>query len=697
MKIIIAEKPIAAKRIADILGKNKAVKLGPIQAYQLSDSIVIPLKGHVLDVDFPKAMNNWQNTALKDLVDANIEYTPSLAGIKKALSKYAKEAELLIIATDYDREGESIGKEAIDMVKAENPRIKIKRAKFSALTEEDVKQAFENLSDFDFNLADAADSRREIDLIWGAVLTRYISLASNRLGRSFLSVGRVQTPALALVVDREKEIKAFEPKDFWTVSIDCVKNSQDFIAVYEQEKLFDKVRAERTAALKSNTALVRKVEKKSQKANPPAPFNTTEFMRAAANLGIQPQRAMSIAEKLYMEGLISYPRTDNTYYPASLKLKDVLKKISAVSDFKEYAEKLMKKKTLIPSFGKKETTDHPPIYPVEKADKKKLEQQDWKIYELVCRRFMATLSEPAEMELTRADLDYCTENFVANGKVILKAGWREVYPYSKSEDKLLPELAEGEKVKVKGIKMEQKQTKPKPRYSAAALIKLMEDAGIGTKSTRHEILQKLVNRGYITGNQNFTPSEVAFVVIDTLEKYAEEITSPEMTAQLEKEMDEVEKAEKKKTDVVANSRAMLHKVLSKLDVHNQNIGQNIKNAVIKDDLVGKCPLCGDNLKIIRTHRGTRFVGCSGYAKGCRCSYPLPAKGKITVLGKLCPDCNLQVISVQYFKKRPFEMCINHKCKSKANWGKNKPAEKKDESEPPAAEEPAPVESSEEEQ
>ena len=235
MQLIVAEKPIAAKRIADILGKPKKKKISSIDVFELGGKVIVPLKGHAVDVDFPKELNNWQKTKLSDLIDGEIKYSTSLRGIQKALHSYAN-ADELIIATDYDREGESIGKEAIDIVQKKNKKIKIKRAKFSALTPTEVKKAFDNLVDFDYNLADAADTRREIDLIWGAVLTRYVSLTSGKLGKSFLSVGRVQTPALGLVVDREKEIQAFKPEDFWTLSIGCEKNKEKFNAVYEKSR-----------------------------------------------------------------------------------------------------------------------------------------------------------------------------------------------------------------------------------------------------------------------------------------------------------------------------------------------------------------------------------------------------------------------------------------------------------------------------
>jgi len=676
MRIIVAEKPIAAKRIADILGTPKTVLKGNVECHVLDNTVVIPLKGHLTNVDFPHEYKDWNKTDLNSLANADIHYDINNKAIAKAMESFASQCDELDIATDYDREGESIGKEAIDIVKAKNPNIRVFRAKFSALTPEEVNAAFSKLTDFSYDLADSADTRREIDLIWGAVLTRYVSIAARRFGKEFLSVGRVQTPALAIVVQREKEIKAFKPEPFWMVYIICDKKGKKFVAHHEEDKIFDKKKAADLAAVKSSIARVKGIEKKRLEMKPPGPFNTTEFLRAASMIGYQPQMAMSIAERLYMNGLVSYPRTDNTVYPPSINIKSILQKLTNSKEFGEMAQSILSQKKITPTQGKKKATDHPPIYPVEVVDKSKLNKYEWKIYELIVRRFFATLSSSAEIETVKVLLDYEGQNYIARGKTIIAAGWREYYTYSKSEEVILPELEESEIVSVTNIKNEQRETKPQPRYTPAALIKLLDELNLGTKSTRAEILQKLIDRGYIEGRQNFTPSNVAFGVIDALEQYVPDVTKPDMTAKLEKEMDKIEKGKRRKEDVVLESRKLLTKVLNHLLEHKDSIGEKLKESLKADNILGKCPSCGGNLITIRMRKGTRFVGCSGYANGCRTSFPLPAKGTIRPLGTLCKVCNLPEIEVQYFNRRPFRMCINHKCASKADWGKKKA--KKDE-------------------
>ena len=676
LKLIISEKPLAAEQIAKILSNGKAVRklIGRVASWSFDKNserfLVIPMKGHIVNVDFPPEFKNWASTGLEKLAMTQVVYAPTELDYVDAIKTAAKDASEVILATDFDVEGESIALEAVDIIKQVNPEIVVKRSVFSAITQEDLTKAFNDLKSLNVNMAESANARREIDLVWGAVLTRYISMVSNRYGKDFLSIGRVQTPALAICVDREKEILNFKPKPFWVVSLDCDKNNEKFTAVHEEEKFFDKKRAETVAALKHSMAEVLSVEKKKMEIKPPGPFNTTEFLRAASALGFQPVFAMSVAEKLYMQGFISYPRTDNTEYPGSLILRDVLKKLSAVPDFKEHAGKLLEQKKLVATKGAKKATDHPPIYPVEAVSKEKLSKLDWKVYELVARRFMATVAPASEIETVKAVLDYGGEHFVARGKTVLSAGWREFYPYSQVEETFLPLLKARDSVKVDSINIKEDATKPKPRYTPAALLKLLEDLNLGTKSTRAEILQKLIDRGYLQGKANFTPSQIAFAVIDALEHNAKAITRPEMTAGLEQEMEFISEGKKQKQEVVEESRELLLKVLKALEENRSKISERMRGAFASANVLGKCPNCSKDLYMIRMPRGTRFVGCKGYKDGCRTSFPLPAQGTVTPLGTLCPTCSLPMIRVEVFRRRPYEMCINHKCASKEAWKKN---------------------------
>ena len=354
----------------------------------------------------------------------------------------------LIVATDFDREGELIGVEVVELLKDHNKNISnIKRAKFSAITGYEIKNAFENLAEVNYDLSNAGETRQIIDLIWGAVLTRFISLTSNRLGKDFLSIGRVQSPTLALLVDREKEIQNFVSKPYWKIIADCKKN-ESFKATHSKGQFWDekKVKTLFEKIKSSKEGTVKKVDKKVKRELPPSPFNTTSFLESATYLKVSAARAMSIAEELYMDGLISYPRTDNTVYPNSLNIKGILEKLRQ-SDFSEEANEVIVNRRSRPTRGKKQTTDHPPIHPVGVPGAKKLSGDSKKIYELIVRRFLATLSKDAVSESVKASIDIDGEIFNAEGYRLIEANWRKIYTYFREKRKLYLSLLKARKLR----------------------------------------------------------------------------------------------------------------------------------------------------------------------------------------------------------------------------------------------------------
>ena len=227
MHLIVTEKNIAARRIAAILApktpKKDRVSGVDVYRYEIGsgenrqETAVVGLSGHIVGIDFPKEYNNWQKVDAKALIDAEIITTPINRKIVTALKSLGKEASRVTIGTDYDREGELIGVEALNIIKKVNPDVPFDRVRYSAITPKAIEVAFSNPTNVDFNLADAGHSRQVIDLVWGAALTRYISLAAGRLGKMFLSVGRVQSPTLSLIVDREKERNIFVPTPYWEI------------------------------------------------------------------------------------------------------------------------------------------------------------------------------------------------------------------------------------------------------------------------------------------------------------------------------------------------------------------------------------------------------------------------------------------------------------------------------------------------
>src|ERR687889_358268 len=510
-------------------------------------------------------------------------------------------------------------------------------------------------------LAAAGEARQDIDLIWGATLTRWVSRATKRYGNAFLSVGRVQSPTLVLIADRERERRAFVPVPYWELEV-TLENGEPFTVRHQTERFKDEARANNAYENITDKATVEEVQQKSATRKPPAPFNTTAFLTAASSIGFSPSRAARIAEDLYTDGYISYPRTDNTVYPRSLDLREVLGYLKGVEGAGQHAERLLAQEKLSPTRGKKETTDHPPIYPTGYASKNSMRDDRWKIYQLVVRRFLATLSAPAKTLRTTLRFDSGGEPLVTGGTVVTKEGWLGVYPYSRRADEEIPDLSEGDVVEVVGKEILSKETQPPGRYGAGRLITVMEDLGLGTKATRPNIIQNLYDRGYVHDDP-LVPTEKGMGVAHALTDFASEIASHEMTAELERNMDEISEGKVSKDSVVDSSRDVLRRVYDHLQSSETEFADIVWEGIRTDETIGKCPESGHDL-IIRRNRKSRkrFVGCTGYPD-CRVTYPLPQRGEIIPLGTRCEACGSPEIKV-LGGKRPWVTCINMDCPKK---------------------------------
>ena len=717
MKLIVTEKNDAAGQIARLLsdsGKPKADKVYDTPVYRFrrggEDCVTIGLRGHILQPDFPPELKfndeegwfgvtaegevlpadvpdglarppydtkrkpylkdgidikGWKIASLPYLVWAPIEKTPAEKGIIRSLKNLAKKADSVVIGTDFDREGELIGSDALHQIREVAPDVPVSRARYSAFTKAEIDHAFNNLVELDQDLADAGESRQYIDLIWGAVLTRYLTTARFSGFGNTRSAGRVQTPTLALVVERERERMAFKPEDYWVIFGEASHGEDGpFKVSHTTARFWDKDAADAAYAnvAQAKEARVTAVERKSRTQRPPAPFNTTSLQAAAAAEGISPARTMRLAESLYMDGLISYPRVDNTVYPSSLDLKDCVRTISKVPQYAPTCKALLSQPKLTATRGKQETTDHPPIYPTGAADPEKLQPAAWKLYNLIARRFLATLMGPATIEGTKVTFDVNGEPFQASGNVLANPGFRSIYPYGLKKDDQLPELHEGDVCDVEKMDLLAKQTEPPARYSQGKLIQEMEKRGLGTKSTRASIIDTLYQRKYLK-NDPCEPSQLGMAIIDALNTYAPRITTPEMTSELEDDMTKVAEGTDTQTQVVTHSRALLAGMMDGLIEHTEDLSEAIADAVTADAKIGVCPKCGRDL-VVKTSAKTRgsFAGCMGWPD-CDVTYPLP-QGRIEALegeAAVCPDCGAPRIKVQPFRQKAYETCINPAC------------------------------------
>lgn len=661
----MAEKNAAASKIAAILsgGEARREMVGKTPLYRFTSGgaewTVLGLRGHIVEWDYPKKLSSWSKVDPKDLVWAEPEKKNTQKGIVEALRSAARGADDFVVATDYDREGELIGLEALDIIREVNPDAPIRRARFSALTAEEVTDAFARTSDLDRPLARSAESRQLIDLAWGATLTRLVSRAARQRWRDYLSIGRVQSPTLALIVEREAEIEAFEPEPFWDLRATFEKGDA-FVGEHGHGRFWNQEEAEALYQRLEGAleATVREYATSRKQDRPPAPFNTTAFIAQATRLGLSAYRAMSVAEDLYNAGFISYPRTDNTVYPKSLPLSEILHRLEG-SGLGEEVARLRQERRPAPTRGKKEATDHPPIHPVEAASRGKLKGDRWKVYELVVRRFLATLAPDALVESSKATLEVRQEAFRASGQRLLKPGWRAYYPYRPLKEQPLPPLEEGEKVAVLEVELAEGETKPPARFSQGRLIQEMEKQGLGTKSTRHETIQKLYNRRYVHGDP-LQPTPSGRSLIGALQDHAKEITEAKMTALLEEEMGAIAEGAKDLEEVVKESREMLEDSVATLQRHEKEIGKQIQEALQEQRVMGTCPECGSRLIIRRSRKGGRpFVGCEGYPE-CTVTYGLPNRGHVEPAGKTCEACGVPMARVT-FGRRFEDRCINDAC------------------------------------
>jgi DNA topoisomerase-1 len=657
--LIVAEKNISARRIAQILaGGQKVVekKDAGVSTYSFGDTTTVGLRGHVVEVDFEPGYENWRSEQYtpRSLIDAKTIKVPTEKRIVALLQKLARHADRVTIATDFDTEGELIGKEAYELVRAVNRNVKVDRSRFSAITPQEIKTAFANTTDLDFALASAGEARQSIDLMWGASLTRFISLAARRGGNNILSVGRVQSPTLSMIIDREKEIEKFVPETYWQLGLLTEKAGEQIEARHTNGRFKEQKSAELARDRTKEPLVVTEVREGTKQDRSPSPFDTTTYIVAAARLGFSAANAMRIAEELYMNGYISYPRTDNTVYPASLDLNGILATIKN-SPFKKDVEWTIAHRRPEPIRGKKSSTDHPPIHPTGVATKEGIGDDAFRIYELVLRRFLATLAPDALWQTLKVNFDAGGETYTTTGGRLIEPGWHAVYPFSEAKETILPAFAVWEKLPIRKVSLDEKETMPPARYTQSKLIQRMEELGLGTKSTRHEVIAKLVSRKYVEGNP-LRPTLVGRVVTEALEHNADAITKPDMTQTIEAHMQQIKESKRTRDDVIKESRSMLHAAFDQLEANEQVIGDDIRDRTAEELNLGRCPVCGGTLAIKHLRGSTQFIGCSRYPE-CTFNIGLPVTqwGWAVRTDDICEKHHLHFVRLVRKGARPWDI------------------------------------------
>src|SRR3989344_1219629 len=529
VELIITEKPSSAQKLAEALSDGKPVKKGAKDCsyYEITHNkkkiFVASAVGHLYGL-VEKDKKGWTYPIFDIEWEANYKTSDELSYTKKyvdMIESLAKKSDEFTIACDYDIEGEVIG---LNLIRFACKKKDGNRMKFSTLTTPDLVEAYEKkLKHLDWGQAKAGETRHILDWFYGINLSRALTSSVKAAGSfKVMSIGRVQGPALKLLVDREKEIKSFKPEPFWEINLIGSIKSNKVEASHTKGKIFDKKTAQDifNKIKDHKEAVVKEVKRSKREQAPPYPFDLTTLQTESySQFKITPRETLAIAQSLYLGGVTSYPRTSSQQLDPKLGFKNILTHLSKQSEYKPLCDELLKLKELKPNNGKKTDPAHPAIYPtgvVPKALKPRVK----KVYDLIVRRFLATFSSPAVRETVEALLNVKTEPFVARGTRTITENWHKFYkPYLNVEELTLPDMKENDIIKVKEINKEDKETQPPNRFNQSSIIKELEKRKLGTKATRADILHRLFERGYIDGVQ-IKVSDFGMETIRVLDKHA---------------------------------------------------------------------------------------------------------------------------------------------------------------------------------
>lgn len=639
--LVLAEKPSVARDIARVLNcgqKGKGFMEGP-------NYVVTWALGHLVTLaepdDYDKNLKQWRMEDLPMLPEKMklkvIRQTSHQYQVVRGLMQRS-DIKDLIIATDAGREGELVARWIMDMARWKKP---FKRLWISSQTDNAVREGFARLQPGSAynNLYDAAVCRAEADWLIGLNVTRTLTCKFN----AQLNAGRVQTPTLAMIVNREKEIQNFRPVDYWTIRADFSDYYGDWRGpnggrIYEQAKA-----EEILARIKGQEGTIKEVKTEAKKEQPPLAYDLTELQRDAnRRYGWSAQKTLAVLQDLYERyKLVTYPRTDSRYITSDIvPTLPIRLKAMAAGPYQAMAKSLLQKplqpgKRLV---NDSKVSDHHAIIPTEQPlNLRVLDEDEKRLYDLVARRFLAVLYPPFCYDQTTIVTLVKGETFYSRGKVITDQGWRAVQmsPADKEEDdeEKVPEQTlgrhqQGEKVPVKSCKSNKQKTKPPARYTEATLLSAMENcgqlvedkelresikgSGLGTPATRAEIIEKLIRTSYIERQgKQLIPTSKGMQLLDLVPS---ELRSPELTAQWEQRLADIARGKAKKSDFMSDIRKDTSQLVYSI---------RVDTTVYKPDNISKskCPQCGRYMLIVSGKRG-RMLACPERS----CGYRQPEKG-----------------------------------------------------------------------
>ncbi len=738
--MIISEKMKAAQAIAEALGPVQTIsvsKYTKVFHVKSKNIYVIPLRGHIQQYKNSPAYKKWNARDPREIItnpDAIQRIPNDYAGpYISALKKYGKICSLCIIGTDADVEGCSIGMiDALPFVKQVNPSIKIMQIWLNDLQKNSIVQAYNNLIPPKWSWAYSGDARAILDAIIGFSATREVSLTLkpilNKINVRFTSIGRVQTSLLYLLYLREHLIRNFVSKPFWSISADLTIKDRMIVATHVKNNFTDKILAESIYNKIKNAkdAYIMSIKKSSKKILPPTPLNTSKtLVLITKNLKITAKLALKTLEDLYLNKIISYPRTDSDVYSKTYDHLSILQKFLIHNNYGSYVKTRFQQKKIIPRQGKIDAGDHSPITPLislEPTSSKFENNLQKQVYDLISRSYLALFGDPAEESDTKILFSIEEEEFISRLSVLTEQGFYSIAPFLAKKydapldffDKL-PGAKKTEKsdstkkshigiLPVKKINFREKETQPPPRYNDTSLLKLMERKNLGTKSTRPSIIQILIDRSYIERkNRMVFVMELGFLLMDALKVIWLPFLDPKFTSNVEMQLETIRKEKKQMKEVVKEVkdeflilfdkfRQEKPNFLKKMNVLEQtgNIIRGRNNQIIqnkKGSIPNKtspnssknfkysntlCPNCKKNpMKLVINRDYTKkFFVCDS----CNTFLSLPKKGTPKILKSKCLICGFDIVKItRKVQNNSYDYYICPKCwnqglKEKTNEG-----------------------------
>ena len=651
--LVIVESPAKAKTIEKFFGKSH---------YTVKASV-----GHVRDL--PKSQLG---------VDIENNFEPKYINIRgkgdviKELKKEAKKAKKVYLATDPDREGEAISwhlSYILNIDEEEKCRIE-----FNEITKDAIKKAIKSPRNINLNLVDAQQARRVLDRLLGYQISPILW----QKVRKGLSAGRVQSVTTKLICEREEEIKAFEPKEYWSIELIASNKEENNLTLKFYGKDNEKIELENEEQVKeilktieNGSLVVTKIESRSRRKSAPKPYTTSVLQQDAANkLNFTTKKTMMVAQELYegidvkgegTVGLISYIRTDSKRISEEAREKAKGYIIESIGEnyYKDHAKDSKGKKE------KKVQDAHEAIRPTSvdrtpDSIKDSLSKEQYKLYNLIWRRFVASQMEDSVFDVLNVECKIEDLIFKATGSKLKFDGYTKIYNFAEREDKILPSLDEGEILKIQEYNPQQHFTSPPPRYTEASLVKTLEELGIGRPSTYAPTITTILNREYVEKDgASLVPTELGIIVTKILDENFQKFMEVDFTADMESQLDQIEEGNVEWKKVVEEFYSPLAEAI-------RVAIEKIEKVNMDEETDEICELCGSNM-VIKYGRFGKFMACKNYPE-CKNTKPIVSK-----IGVKCPKCKEgDIIMRKSKKKKIFYGCSNYPDCDFVAW--NKPVE-----------------------